>query len=256
MASDDEVARLREELATLRGEHNRFVLLLCFIALLGALYKASDHFFPGNGIVTAKSLHVIDDAGTLRASLGTSPLGDSSMMLYDPAGNVRLRVKAGAEHGTIEILDAEQHTLARLSALDNLAGLHLAHGSRTAQITASSETTAVTLVDLDESASAVLRADPAGTDLQLSRNKIDQPPRLATLTAGPADPSKGTALILAGPKQFLQATVSPGDGEPRVVIAGDTRIESRTGPSEEPWQRFDRPDEEHGAPLEEVPETP
>lgn len=241
----DEVQRLRQEVADLRRDFNRMIGLLVLVAVVGAATVFGERLIGDNGIVMAHTLLIVDDAGTTRASLRAEPLDDAALTLYDQQGRPRVRVKAADEHGTFEILDTEKHTRVRLSAIENLSGLHLANGTRSAQMVASIESTALTLADLDESATAVLRAEPGGTDLQLARNKTGEPPRLASLSAGSGDPDRGASWTLAGPQQFVQATVHPIDGEPRVTIAGETRMESRTG-SGEKWVRIERPE----APLQ------
>lgn len=236
---DDEVKRLREEVAALRAGHTRLAVLGGLLALGLVAVVIADRL-GGSGDLVARTVEIEDEAGVKRASLGTTALGEAALTLYDKGGNKRVSVRAADAHGTLEITDAGQRVQVRLSAIENLSGLHLANGSRSAQMTASTETTSLTLVDLDDSLSAVLRAEPDGTDLQLSRNKTGEPPRLASLSAGGADPEKGASVTIAGPQQFLQGTVHPSDGEPRLVIAGETRVESRTGADETLWQRFER----------------
>jgi len=242
----DEVKRLRAELDEMRANFVRALWLLLLCLVLYVVNSVVLPWFADDGIVVAREVWIEDADGHVRASLTTEPLGTAGLQLFDPSGHPRVRLTAADTHGTLEILDPERHTQVRLSAIENLSGLHLANGSRSAQMVASIESTAVTLADLDESATAVLRAEPGGTDLELARNKTGEPPRLASLSAGSGDPDKGAALTLAGPLQFVQATVHPIDGEPRITLAGDTRLESRTAPSGEPWQRFERPE----APLQ------
>lgn len=240
----DDVATLRAEIDTLKVRLRTAAIVAGVggLALVGLLLGLMGR--PAGESVVTREIVVVGEDGTVRARLGTSALGDAQLTLSDGQGHERMWLKAGDRHATFEITDAERHTLVRLSSVGNLSGLHLAHsgGAQTAQMTASTETASVTLVDLDRSLMAQLRADPAGTDLELSRNPVGESPRLATLSAGSADPQKGSSLVLAGPNQFLQASVHPADGEPRITLAGDTRLESRTTPGEAPWQSFDRPD--------------
>jgi hypothetical protein len=234
-----EVEQLRADLARVNTRLRALAIALVAVAV-GALVPM---FRTGPvGTLTAKEFVLVGDDGTVRGRLATTGLGDAQLTLADSAGKERVWLQASDEHGTFEVTDAQRHTLVRLSAVENISGLHLANGAghQTAQISSSIENASVTLVDLDRSLSAQLRADPSGTDLQLSRNTAGEPPRLATLSAGPADTDHGASLVLAGPQQFIAAKVDAADGEPRVTIAGETRLESRTGASESPWQQFDR----------------
>jgi hypothetical protein len=130
----------------------------------------------------------------------------------------------------------------RLSGVEDLTALHLARasGGETAQLQVGEASSSLLLANLDHSLSAELRADVEGTDLSLARTPMAGSPRVAVLSAGPEAPARGPGLSLLAQEQFLEASVHAEHGEPRLVLGGDRRLESRTGAGEPSWVRLER----------------
>ncbi len=241
----DEVAALRAEIEGLRSR----LRVLGWSAAVGGVVLAGlfgttlNRQAPVADRLVAREVAIVDADGVVRARLGTSGLGDASLSLHDPAGKGRIWLDANTEHATLRLTDPGQRTLARLSTTPGLTGLHLARaeGAQTVQLQASGESTSLMLADLDRALVALLRADPGGTELQLNRTPTGGSPTAASLSAGGDVAEKGAALMLVGRQQYLEASVHPDDGEPRVVLAGETRLSSSTRAGGDAWSRAPRP---------------
>jgi hypothetical protein len=238
----DDVAQLRADLEGLRSR----VRVMGWAATLAGLVLAG---ILGSSLtrspqesLTVRELVLVDEAGTVRGAWRTTGLGHAQLLLADPSGSPRMSLMTGEGHATLEMMDAGQRTLMRLSAVEDRTALHLARagGGETAQLRVGEATASLILANHDHSLSAQLRADVEGTDLSLARTPEGDPPRAAVLTAGPAAVEHGPGLSLLAEEQSLEASVDAARGGPRLVLAGDHRLESRIGPDGLSWVELER----------------
>lgn len=216
----EEVERLREEVAGLRRWIRGLALVSAALAA-GLLWVSRE---PET--LRVRELVVVDEAGTTRARLGVGGLDDARLELADPAGSPRMTLRAAAGHTTLELLDAGRRTRVRLSEVEDLTSLHLAHGARTAQLQVAPAGASLSLVDLEDALAATVRASREGTEVALSRTVEDEPRWTAALTAGVVD-GMDPALVLVDGDAYVQASL---EDAPRLVLGDGDREQAVTLP--------------------------
>ncbi|MBF6560602.1 MAG: hypothetical protein IVW56_09945 [Candidatus Binataceae bacterium] len=171
--TDAEVGDIAERLARVEGQMRRYRAALVGVALIAAVGAGAPSLLGAAKVpatIQAKAFEVVDNAGTVRASLRTG--GDGvGLVLYDKAGTPRLLATAGASAGLMLTDEAGKPRVELMRTVDDaqLTFTDKAGGVRAALGTVGDDT----VLDLFDK-SKTLRASLATTGDDVGLKLYDQ----------------------------------------------------------------------------------